>query len=200
MKRITATILLVAFIATFMFGCSASNGTTTADETKTTATEVATEATIEPTTEEALKEWNLDWDNILTSPNGSQYDIEEDGRVSYSYIMDYDPNRCLLMVGSTSVWLAEETNEGITLNKLSNDELVVDYTVAYDTVYWYTVNRNVWASNWQSKDTKAYLYYENAVGVSPFTDECEGAVVSEEEANWEGYGGLPIYSPYGVDR
>ena len=191
MKRITATILLVAFIATFMFGCSASNGTTT------TATEVATEATIEPTTEEALKEWNLDWDNILTSPNGSQYEIEEDGRASYSYIMDYDESRCLLMVGPSSVWLAEQTKSGITLEKLSNQELVVDYTVAYDTVYWYTVNRNVYASHWQADDATAYLFYENAVGVSPFTDECEGAVVSEEEANWEGYGGLPIYSPYG---
>lgn len=195
MKKITAIIILVAVFATFLTGCSASKEETT--EPTTAATEVATEPATGTITEETTDEWTLDWDNILTSPNGSQYEIEEDGRVPYSYIMDNDPNRCLLMVGPTSIWLAEQTDEEIILEKLSNDELVVDYTVAYDTVYWYTVNRNVWKSDWQSDDTTAYLFYEDAVAVSPFTDEGEGAVVSEEEANWEGYGGLPIYSPYG---
>jgi hypothetical protein len=59
------------------------------------------------------------------------------------------------------------------------------------------MDREVWAANWTEDDCTVELFCKDAIAVSPFTDEAEGAVVAPERANWSGYGGIPIYSPYG---
>ena len=83
------------------------------------------------------------------------------------------------------------------LVSLSEEQTVIDYTVAYDTIYWLNLNSDVWCSNWQDSKVDSKLFCKDAIDVSPFTDEGEGAIVTPERANWDAYG-LPVYSPYGT--
>lgn len=84
---------------------------------------------------------------------------------------------------------------------------VVDYKVAYDTLYFmdsHDAGKNnrdgnlVWQLNWLDPEPKISVYCGNAYGVSPHTDEAEGALVSYSQANYSAYGRNDIYSPYGV--
>lgn len=185
MKKTATILIIMTLIATFLCGCGTSDGT----ETQATATEVATEVK----TEETQNVWTLEC-GVLISPKGHQYDIEG---IDYNTpkLKDEYQDRAIIQNGTT-LWLAEDSQQGITLTKFSNDEKVLDVTVAHDTVYWYTTERNVWCYDWREQELSAEptLFYKNAIGVSPHTDEGEGAVVTKEEANAELYG-LYLYCP-----
>lgn len=219
MKRFTA---ISSFVLVFVLALCACTNTTHVEETGTSFTEdqqaivdtlqqpevsesvnldiveevenQVTVDTVEPEVFEEAETWILSWSSDLTGPNDFSHDFE-----TYDYlIVSYDENRCILMsYQQRSLWLADATT-GETIC-LSGDQKVIDYTLAYDTLYWFNPDREVWASSWQSLDYSAKLFCEDAIAVSPFTDECEGAIVSPERANIDyGYGGLSIYSPYGI--
>jgi len=149
---------------------------------------------VSPEVEISSGEWTLNSYGEITAPNGFSYNLE---RYDY-YIIADDLNRCLLMSGSMrSIVLVNSITKDVVF--LSGDQKIIDYTVAYDTLYWFNLNRDVWCVNWQSDDLTTELFCEDAIAVSPFTDECQGAIVSPEKANIDyGYGDLPIYSPYGI--
>ncbi len=79
---------------------------------------------------------------------------------------------------------------------------VIDYSVAYDTIYWMDSNNpsTVWSLDWTEDGAEPQMYIENAYGVSHHTDEAEGALVAYPQANYEAYGRYDIYSPYGGER
>lgn len=79
---------------------------------------------------------------------------------------------------------------------------VIDYSVAYDTIYWMDSNNpsTVWSLDWTEDGAEPQMYIENAYGVSHHTDEAEGALVAYPQANYEAYGRHDIYSPYGDDK
>lgn len=138
-----------------------------------------------------------DSQTFLFGPDGSKWEIHH----AYGNdVVEYNDTRCILRLenhpdgGPVSLWAAQVGREELFL--LSADQYVIDYTVAYDTLYWYNTNREVWSCPWEDDTPRASLYCEDALGVSPYTDEGEGAIVSPDRANWDGYG-LPIYSPYG---
>ena len=195
MKKITAIILGIAL---FLMLTSCTQNATTPEETTTTTTTTQEVDLNEETSEVEIKDW--EWtdynDEELVSPEGIKFKFPSlNGRYGYRYIIKGNDDRCLIMSGPNSIWLANA--EDGTLVCLSEDQVVVDYTVAYDTIYWFNMDREVWSSAWQSDDCTAELFCKDAIAVSPFTDEAEGAVVDPERANWDGYGGIPIYSPYG---
>ena len=129
------------------------------------------------------------WIDYVIAPNGNRFDLPD-----YGWTIHEKGGRCLLLLnGGREMWLCDQ-EEGLT--KLSGDQLVINYTVAYDTVYWFNLDREVWAVDWY-ESTEAYLFCEDAIAVSPHSDEAEGAVVTPDRANIDFGYGLPIYSPYG---
>lgn len=159
--------------------------------------------TEEPTeTVKVNEKWELSEDYVLYSPSGNRVNLVDKfpkiaDQISYSKLLvdNYD-QRSILMIGYNTLVLAEEAEDEINIISLSSDSKVISYTIAYDTIYWYNLNREVWSSDWISYNPNAKLFCEDAIEVSPFTDECEGAIVSEDKANRIGPGGIPIYSPY----
>ena len=102
-----------------------------------------------------------EWLGELIAQNGVRYEYPSYGGAEYG-------DRVLFLCNnSREVWLCT-TDEGFT--KLSGEQLVIDYTVAYDTVYWFTLEREVWAVDWYSS-TEAYLFCEDAIAVSLYSDE-----------------------------
>lgn len=196
MKKMFACLLLVVMVLSLVAcGKHDEEPPVTDDSAAVTQTEDITPTpTAEPVEEEVeeLDDWYLDgYPEVLYGPNFEQ----ELGGYGWR-VMGYDAVRCLVFNHyENTVYLADA--ETGSFAPLSGDQVVVDYTVAYDTVYWYNLNREVWCSDWESEEYAARLYCEDAIAVSPHTDECEGAVVTPDRANWEGYG-LPIYSPYGI--
>lgn len=200
MKRFTAISSLILVLAL----CACTN-TTHVEETGTSFTEdqqAIVDTLQQPEVPESVnldiieeeETWILNLFGELTGPNGFSHDLEA---FDYS-IVSYDENRCILMSRYQRSLLLADANTGAIIC-LSGDQKVIDYTVAYDTLYWFNLDREVWASSWQSLDYSAKLFCEDAIAVSPFTDECEGAIVAPERANIDyGYGDLPIYSPYGI--
>lgn len=131
-------------------------------------------------------DWKDEFDEII-APNGNRFKVP-----GYGFIVDTYKDRCLMVIGSKrELWLCTAEN-GFT--KLSSDQLIINWTVAYDTVYWFNLDQDVWAVDWWY-NAEAYLYCEDAIAVSPYTDEAEGAIVDRERPHWECYG-LPIYDPY----
>lgn len=207
MKKI---ITAIALTLTFALGMSACSSTREEVTNTTITTSVVPETTTEPTEPEESEtttseseattpssrkwEWEDHLQGVLVSPSGSWFSLGN----PYCRILSSDENRCLIWsdFDHSSIWLADATDG--SLNCLSGDQLVVDFQVAYDTIYWLNTNREVWSSDWQSDDYTSKLFVEDAIGVSHHTDECEGAIVDPERANWKGYGGLPYYSPYGI--
>ena len=132
--------------------------------------------------------WTDAYDEIV-APNGNRFKVP--GLPGYSFIIDTYKGRCLMSVGSKrELWLCTQESGFI---KLSGDQLVINWTVAYDTIYWFNMDQDVWAVDWWESD-EAYLFCEDAIAVSPHADEGEGAVVDWERANNTWYG-VPIYSP-----
>ena len=210
-----AILLAVTILFCTMAGCSNTPGEELSDEPTTsepTTSETESEPTTsEPTTEEPEEAlWRIDnvfyrdvedelqMDTFLYGPEGAKWKIGSDYG---NHVVGYNDTRCILRLenhpdgGKVSLWLAQLGKEGL-YRLLSSDQWVIDYTLAYDTLYWYNTNREVWACSWQDQEPQPSLYCEEALGVSPYTDEGEGAIVSPDRANWDGYG-LPIYSPYG---
>lgn len=197
-------ILLVAVaILLCITGCS-SNTPNGSDSTSTPTIGDESKIEIKDPEEEP---WKIDsvYENgsteykiFLFGPEGAKWEI------GYQYgnqIVEYNDNRCILRIENpqdegprVSLWVANVGQKN--LYRLTGEQWVLDYTVAYDTLYWYNTNREVWACSWEQETLKPSLYCEDALGVSPYTDEGEGAIVSPDRANWDGYG-LPIYSPYG---
>ena len=194
MRKLTAILLVI--IAFSLTACANETTTTTEESTNTVTTTQEVEVSEESS---EVKEWEwTDYTEIeLVSPSGEKFRFPslDDGRYEHRKIIYHNDDRCLIMSDYNSIWLANAEED--TLVCLSEDQVVLDYTVAYDTIYWFNMDREVWASAWESADTNAVLFCEAAIAVSPFTDEAEGAVVEPERANWDGYGGIPIYSPYG---
>lgn len=191
MKKLTAILALVLALI-FVF-CSCGDNSTTPAETTTTFTYSSEDTPIEPFEEEAWAMHALD-SRLLIAANGFQHEFDSYGNA----IVYYDENRCIVMSHyDRSLWLADANSKEVIC--ISGEQKVIDYTVAYDTLYWFNLEREVWSCSWQSLDCTAKLFCEDAIAVSPFTDECEGAIVPPERANIDfGYGGLPIYSPYGM--
>lgn len=132
--------------------------------------------------------WIDDYDEIV-APNGNRFKVP--GSLGYGFIVETHNDRCLMAIGRTrELWLCTQES-GFT--KLSGEQLVINWTVAYDTIYWFNLDKEVWAVDWWSND-EPYLFCEDAIGVSPHADEGEGAVVEWERANNTWYG-IPIYSP-----
>lgn len=125
----------------------------------------------------------------LIAPNGNTYTV--DSWLYMGSILSTTKTRCLLGVNE-DIWLCDQ-NTGLT--NLTEGHLVVDYTIAYNTLYWYNLEREVWAVNW-NRSNEPYLFCEDAIGVSPYTDEGQGAVVTPDRANCD-WTKLPIYSLYG---
>lgn len=126
--------------------------------------------------------------DVLTAPNGNTFNL------STGWMITQYQGRCLvLMKSGRELWLCDQET-GFT--KLSGEQLVVDYTVAYDRIYWFNLDREVWVVDWH-ESSEAKLFCEDAIAVSPHIDEAQGAVVTWDRANWDYGYGLPIYSPYG---
>lgn len=176
---------------------SPTPATTTVATTATTTTTTETTTTEETTTTtiETDPSWvAYDHDNGVMSPSGRWFQLDMEPTFIYPH------EELALFKSGFKLYVADDSNGRLYLVS-PEDQVVLAYTVAHDTVYWYTLDREVWACDWWTS-TEAYLFYEDAVGVSPFQDEGEGAIVSPGEENlsfcWEAYG-LPIYSPYGDD-
>lgn len=191
MKKLTALVILSLIISIVFCSCRNTKVSTEVEETTTAITTETTHEKETLTTESEL--WEITWDddinNVLVGPNVTIL-LE-----TYNFkIVTYNESCCILFdFLDRSFWKAS-TNE--TFYKISGDQKVLDYNVAYDTLYWFNLSSEVWEMDWSS-ESEASLYCEDAIAVSPFDDENEGAIVSPERANWDGYGGLPIYSPYG---
>lgn len=133
-------------------------------------------------------EWKDEFDEII-APNGNRFKVP--GSLGYGFIVETHNDRCLMAIGRTrELWLCTQES-GFT--KLSGEQLVINWTVAYDTIYWFNLDKEVWAVDWWT-NAEPYLFCEDAIGVSPHADEGEGAVVEWERANNTWYG-IPIYSP-----
>ena len=76
-------------------------------------------------------------------------------------------------------------------------EEAVDAHVAYDTLYWMDRKHDVYSCHWYEDEIESQLFFENAIAVSPYSDESQGAIVEKKFKNWGGYGYENIYSPYG---
>jgi len=127
--------------------------------------------------------------NEIIAPNGNRFEMP-----NYGWMIVQEGGRCLMLLNNCrEIWLCDQE---IGFTKLSGDQLVVNYTVADDAVYWFNLDREVWAVDRYS-GTEAYLFCEDAIAVSPHTDEAQGAVVTWDRANIDYGYGLPIYSPYG---
>lgn len=173
--------------------------TTTVVTTAATTTEATTTATTaetttaETTTTTSEPSWvAYDHDNGVMSPSGRWFQLDMEPTFIYPH------GELALFKSGFELYVADDSNGRLYIIS-PEEQMVLAYTVSYDTVYWYTLDREVWACDWWTS-TEAYLFYEDAVGVSPFSDEGEGAIVRPGEENlsfcWEAYG-LPIYSPYG---
>lgn len=204
MKK-TASIIMVVVLTLVLVltGCNStcddkvSTDSSTVDKAEIDDMALTSSEETASSEEELTWKWT-DWtEKELLSPEGIKFKFPAKGNEEYLYneIIYYDETRCLICSGPNSIWIANTVDESLVC--LSGDQVVVDYNVAYDTLYWYNLQREVWCVSWQSEHPTAELFCEDAIGVSPFTDEAEGAIVSPEKANWDGYGGLPIYSPYG---
>lgn len=73
----------------------------------------------------------------------------------------------------------------------------VDSNVAYDTLYWMNSEGTVYTVDW-ANTTESVLFVEDALAVSHFEDEGEGAFMPEGKGNYEAYGYTNVYSPYGL--
>ena len=71
-----------------------------------------------------------------------------------------------------------------------------DARVAYDCLY-YMVGDKVYSLEWENPKAEPEIFISGAYGLSPYSDEAEGAIVPEEKANYTAYGYSNIYSPYG---
>lgn len=188
MKKFTAITLLI----TLALGlCACTN-----QEAKIEESNLQSNQEVEPIKDtsqdvESVELWEIDWE-VLRGPN----DLVVESPLMGEQILCYNENRCIIMdTYEMSIWLVDNSGE---FRCISGNQKVIDYTVAYDTLYWFNLEKEVWAFSWEEEET-AKLFCEDAIAVSPFTDECEGAIVEPERANIDyGYGGLPIYSPYGL--
>lgn len=187
MKKTAAFALILVIVALFTTACG---GGTSSIEKELQNEIVEKTTTKTETTTEPTEMWSIDFmEEILIGPS---FTCEMD---SFSVeIVCYNEDCCILFDYSERD-LYKVSVDGNKI-KLSEGQKVIDFTVAYDTIYWFNLDREVWSISWAEEDS-ATLYCEDAIAVSPFTDECEGAVVLPERANWVGYGDLPIYSPYG---
>ena len=71
-----------------------------------------------------------------------------------------------------------------------------DARVAYDTLY-YLIGDAVYSLNWEDPKAQPEVFFSGAYGLSPYSDEGEGAIVPKKLANYKAYGYSNIYSPYG---
>lgn len=189
MKKIFA---FVVFFILMVSLCACTNETTvdTSSELVSSEETSSLELIVEETVSE---EENLGWEEFLhelRAPNGNVFKMP-----AYGYIIDQHADRCLIKF-DTEIWLCDQN---VGLKKLTGDQIVINYTVAYDTIYWFNLDKDVWAVDWYRSD-EAYLFCEDAIAVSPHIDEAEGAVVEWERANIDYGYGLPIYSPYGIKK
>lgn len=186
-----AVLAMVLMFTLALCACATPEGVDETTLPTTSADETVSEETIleETTPEEEKVLWDIYLFKELIAPNGVTFELAD-----YGSIIRYDETRCLLKLGCNSIWLADCVAQECIC--LSGEQIVINYTVAYDTIYWFNLDSDVWASNWLSLDPSAKLFCEDAIAVSPFTDESRGAVVDPERANWNAYD-LPIYSPYG---
>lgn len=190
MKKTALALILIIIIGALFSACGNKTTTSEATETTTTSSTESTTIIIETEKKEPAEMWEIDWDDTILGPNGFEYELPD----GWFEKVCYDETCCILLEGYERE-LYKLTTDGKFI-KLSEKQKVIDYTVAYDTLYWFNLDSEVWSLSWAHEDV-AKLYCEDAIAVSPFADECEGAVVSPERANWFGYGDLPIYSPYG---
>ena len=195
MKKTTIIAILALILLLVLSSCikeeSSSNNTKTI---LNTATDIASEEsnsldelTSEIPTINSTNEWRV-YLGTLYSPTNEEFDV-----FSPLILASYE-NRCLVIDEYRQILLVDNQNGSVV--SLSDSQLVINYTVADDTIYWYNYQQEVWSSDQQSDDYTAKLFCENAIGVSPFTDENEGAIVEADRANRVGYGGMPIYSPF----
>lgn len=199
MKKIFAIVLTV-LVLVGMCACNATPITETSTEhvVLVEPTTEPAELSTDPTTTEISTGWvftgeypegGWEWTYIVVAPNGNKFRLPENGK-----ILKEHNDRCLIQVGyDQQIWLCDQN---VGLVKLSGDQQVLDYTVAYDTIYWFNLDRDVWAVDWY-ESSEPYLFCEDAIAVSHHTDEAEGAVVTWDRANIDYGYGLPIYSPYG---
>ena len=180
--RIFAGLLVLVVMLTLV-GCASTTTTTTPPKG-----DLVPIANVETDPAQEPQGWQ-EWGSEIIAPNGNIFELPEYGWV----IAEYEDRCLMLLANRRELWLCDQET-GFT--KLSGDQLVIDYTVAYDTVYWFNLEREVWAVDWYTS-TEARLFCEDAVAVSPHTDEAEGAVVTWDRANIDYGYGLPIYSPYG---
>ena len=184
MKKIFACLLVVLLVLSM---CACTKQVETAEPERVADTTQPDQNSHTLTELENIEsEWTCTWSEAV-APNGNKF--QTPGGFAWM-VAQYDGRT--LWIKDTALWMCDQET-GFT--KLSGEQQVINYTVAYDTVYWFNLDREVWAVDWYTS-TEAYLFCEDAIAVSPYTDEAEGAVVTPERANWESYG-LPIYSPYG---
>lgn len=138
---------------------------------------------------EITHEWEVNEDELI-APNGKKFKLPD-----YAGIMATCTDRCLLFVVKRSeLWLCDQ-NTGLT--QIAEDQIMVNYVVAYDTVYWENWHGEGWALDWKVSNEE-YLVCDEVLGVSVQISEGEGFIVVPEKANNFAFG-IPTYTPGAIE-
>jgi len=132
----------------------------------------------------------LNGSELVKFNHGSQTTIDiPDGDAEFLWVDEH--NGFLIKTYDNQIIFvgADDTVETISTK-------AVDANVAYDTLY-YMEGNTVYSLLWTEEGATPKIFFEGAYGVSPHSDESEGALVPYEEANYNAYGYSNIYSPYG---
>ena len=179
MKKILLITVLVICIA-MLFSCNEKTDTIISIEGKTIET-------TETNTITETQNWVVEYDKII-APNGKNWILTDGAKV----IGETEESIVILTYNTLELYVGNN-NE---LIHIDTESPVINYTFAhFNKLYWFNLKKEVWVLDLQTLEYE--MFCENAIAVSPYIDEAQGAIVEEERANCTEYG-LPIYSPYGI--
>ena len=202
MKKFTTMAISILLILGLVAGLCSCSKTSSKEDTKNTTTITATEETTissttmpseETTISEPRNTWEITFDGLV----GPKNFIKEFEYPFHYTIIDYNDQACLILdIYTREVWLADLERNAYEC--ISGDQKIINYTVTATHVYWFNYNKEVWVVDMYEGNHKPSLFCKNAIGVSPYTDEWQGAIVAPENSNYNSDRlQFPLYSPYG---